>query len=457
MKESGSASSRDIVRSFKKGPDEENDERSDRNVNNDEDAIKLTSLPFLLHNVVSYDSRLIYLLRCVDTNARAVMEDRQVWNTIDLGEIRNPWIPLSEFGMFIINLTLNDCYFDDVDFEDYCPNMRSLSLVDTTVKDDLVLPKTLEYLDLSLAAIKEIDLAPFPVLHTLIAKCTYNILLSEKNMALVEVNAQGTDCLSLRDLATENLRILTIQGDEEESWHLLEECPNLTKFTVMCAQKIPSMYFHLIGNLSLTHLRLSQANHLSGLHWLDMVYKLKGPFESLDFRECDGFDSRALGHLGRVIIPGSTLLYLNLSWCYMLTNEGIRPVLEAAPTLEILKLKGNRNFTQEGLSPIFTIPFKRLQELNVTASDNVPDCYLEFLHLLSHQKLNTDDYSDLSEEFIRRIEHTRTVLKEAKAPRLRIKNYYGVDIETFKPLRETNEILKEAEVNLNYLLWMDTE
>eukprot|EP00397_Hematodinium_sp_SG-2012_P049074 GEMP01056450.1.p1 GENE.GEMP01056450.1~~GEMP01056450.1.p1 ORF type:complete len:360 (+),score=69.39 GEMP01056450.1:114-1193(+) len=318
-----------------------------------------------IQRILKYHFGAFLALRTVSKAFKDATCEPDVWRDVDLSCFNNPLTLLADYGSMIRILALPGYVFDSLNLEMYCAHLVSLDLENTTVDDELVLPKTLERLVVSHGTFQKLDLSDFDALRTLHAINTEDVI-PPANKNLEVVSARGTDCLTLSHLVGDNMRKLTIQGDEEDHWELLARCKGLTSLSVFCAETLRDQFLPMLAELPLEKIRLTRAAVVSAHAWADFIRQHKTPWRSFDVRESDGFNEFACVPLAdKFAVQGRCLRYLNLSWCFTLRDTEVMMVLDHVPFLEVLKLKGLRHISYLAVLSVFTKPYTCLQRLDV--------------------------------------------------------------------------------------------
>jgi len=168
---------------------------------------------------------------------------------------------------------------------------------------------------------------------------------------------------------------------------------------------------------------------------------------SLSFAECELFaDGAAAGVSG---FSQPMLTFVDLSWCWLLTDDGVRGIISAAPMLQRLKLAGLKRLTAFGLVLCSGLP--RLEELDVTSCNSVSDGILEFLHrLFSAPSGHCEEGLPASElpPNVARVAEALWSQRVRTAPKLQVKNYYGEYFQGWQRLKPALETCAEAEALL---------
>lgn len=269
----------------------------------------------------------------------------------------------------------------------------------------------------------------------------------------------------------QSLRELSVDGEDLPSDQFLaiaECCPSLRHLAVSFARDLESRGLRALSSLPwLEHLALKKGTLPPDASWAalfsrqhasriakDPAAARRGAWRALSFAECELFADGAAASLAAAAQP--LLLELDLSWCWHLTDVGLRLVLGAAPGLQRLRLAGIKGVTGGGLVPCCRM--SGLEELDCTSCNSVQDQVLEFLHRL-FAAAPGEGRDGLPEELPPRVASVarglwaqRRSKRGRRSPaRLRIKNYYAEYLEDWAQLQPPQDVCAAVEALLSGL------
>lgn len=261
----------------------------------------------------------------------------------------------------------------------------------------------------------------------------------------------------------DSLESLSLDGEELTSGEVVfiaGRCPRLRCFTVSFAREVDSNALVALSGLGgLQELTLRKASMPCDNDWAQFFSEqhtarrraqLSLPqWQLLNVSECDSFADCAAGVLASVLLQPANvqLLDLDLSWCWHLTDLGIRGILAAAPRLRRVKLAGVKGLTAGGLIPCCNLP--DLEELDCSSCNCVADAFLEFLHRLFAGPAGSDGSAlPALEALPPNVAAAAGGLWEKRTqahPPLMIKNYYAEYLEDWAQLRPSHDACADVE------------
>jgi len=221
----------------------------------------------------------------------------------------------------------------------------------------------------------------------------------------------------------------------------------------------PSALASLANLAELENLTLKKAPNPTDTDWgnffaqqrFNQEQRCSGDFSARGWRvlilaECELL---ADGAAMAVSVPQPWLTELDLSWCWHLSNVGLRGVLLSSPQLRFVKLAGSKNLTCAALVPCCSLAL--LEELDCTSCNSISDDFLEFLHrLFCCVPVSSDEGLPRREALPPCVAQASDWLWAHRlrgSARLRIKNYYAEylnDWLQFNPVRDVVVLAEEA-------------
>eukprot|EP00747_Dinoflagellata_sp_TGD_P179042 gnl/TRDRNA2_/TRDRNA2_29161_c0_seq1.p1 gnl/TRDRNA2_/TRDRNA2_29161_c0~~gnl/TRDRNA2_/TRDRNA2_29161_c0_seq1.p1 ORF type:complete len:487 (-),score=79.33 gnl/TRDRNA2_/TRDRNA2_29161_c0_seq1:50-1510(-) len=273
------------------------------------------------------------------------------------------------------------------------------------------------------------------------------------------------------------LEQVSLDGENWSSSHfdrLAVRCPRLRSLGVSFASELEPGALAALARLPmLNELTLKKATNLTDAEWAAFFLEHRrshagasagmaaaegcedrpddDTWRKLEFCGCENFADVAVASLAMRAQPA--LADLDLSWCWHLTDAGLRVLLAATPNIERLKLAGAEALTANGVAPCCRLA--RLEELDCTQCNSIKDEMLEFLHRLffavpGHGGDALPEVAELPQE----VAHVAEALwskRSRRSPRLRIKNYFGEFVENWIQMRPRSEVCLWAEPILGEL------
>mmetsp|Transcript_6033 Transcript_6033/g.13305 ORF Transcript_6033/g.13305 Transcript_6033/m.13305 type:complete len:498 (-) Transcript_6033:43-1536(-) len=314
-----------------------------------------------------------------------------------------------------------------------------------------------------------------------------SLLLRPEQDAWTALHLDGCFRFNIGQLLTDGafmlskLMHLSLDGEDLDGQYfncLAKTCPELRSLAISFARDLePAALCEMAGLARLESLTLKKASQPKDVEWAgfftshravsssckaaersaaqeggppQMAQDIPGSWTLLSFAECEFFADKAICTLAVVQQPA--LLEIDLSWCWHLTDKGLSSILLASPNLQRVKLAGSKGLTGVGLVPC--IRLHRLEELDCTSCNSVPDGILEFLHRLFAGRPGSCD------EALPKVQSLPPLVAEVAAKlwtarfyaqrraRLQIKNYYAEYLENWSQLRPSREVCEEVEALL---------
>lgn len=259
------------------------------------------------------------------------------------------------------------------------------------------------------------------------------------------------------------LEELSLDGEDLGSSQLgliVGRCPRLRILTVSFAREMDASTLQAFSSLGqLQELTLRKAPKPNDEDWALFFEEQHATRQRLGFSppqwqvlnvsECDFFSDGAAAMFASKLatVQQVELMDLDLSWCWHLTDPGIRGILSVSPRLRRVKLAGVKGLTAAGLTPCCRLP--DLEELDCSSCNSVADAFLELLHRLFIAPPGSDEmalpvYQALSPQVAKAAEALWAKRSRAH-PRLLIKNYYAEYLEDWAQLRPSHDACAEAE------------
>jgi len=264
-----------------------------------------------------------------------------------------------------------------------------------------------------------------------------------------------------------SLEVLSLDGEDlkaDDFVRLAKACPRLRQLAVSFARELePSALAALVALSRLECLVLKKATKPCDASWASFFVEQRrranaeecavpvdnrratGMWTLLNVAESELFADTAACAFAAV--PQPALTDVDLSWCWHLTDAGLRTLLSAAPSLQRVKLAGMKSLTGAGLSPCCRLA--SLEELDCTSCNSIADGVLEFLHRLFLAPPGASGEAlPGSIPLPPRVALATAALWSRRrrwAARLQIKNYYGEFLPDWGQLRPPGDVCAEVE------------